>query len=57
MRRTDAHVRIDGGISRRARQILAFPIGHVAVGAWVAVVLCQTEVDHIYLREKERNHD
>lgn len=43
----DAHVRVDGGVAGRARQILVLAVGDVLVGARVAKLLGQTEIDYV----------
>ena len=43
-----AHVRVDGGVAGRACQVLVLAVGDVLVGARVAVLLGQAEVDYVH---------
>ncbi|KAJ8577597.1 hypothetical protein ON010_g1609 [Phytophthora cinnamomi] len=44
----NAHVRVDGGVTRRAREVLVLTVGDVLVRLGVAVLLGQTEVDDVH---------
>lgn len=46
--RTDADVGVDGGVARRAGQVLVLPVGDVLVRARVAVALGEAEVDDVH---------
>ena len=44
---TNAEMRVDGGISGSAGEVLVFPVGDVLVCPGISVLLCEAEVDDI----------
>ena len=43
----NTQVGIDGGVASGTSQVLVFPVGDVLVGAGVAILFCQPEVDDV----------
>src|SRR5689334_17486028 len=48
-RRTNSKVGVDAGVTGSARKVFVLLIRNVQVRPWVAVLLCQTEINHIHL--------
>ena len=44
----DARVRVDGGVARRARQLLVVPVRHVPLRRPVKVLFGQPKVNHVH---------
>jgi hypothetical protein len=46
---TDSEMSVDAGVTGRSCQVFVFPVRNMEMTLWVAVLLCQSEVDNINL--------